>query len=207
MKRSFVIKAGKIRQADFSCSTIILLALFLCGIITGAFIIKNCDEDIKNALSIFLKSLISSKAEKGFTGNFCAVFMTMLIFIAVVFFSGLCATGTPIICVIPIFFGIFGGGYFSLMLVNYGIKGLLYCIAVDLGLYAITAASLIKCCCEGIKMSVELMGNVIGRGSTKKWCTIREYIICFSVLCIPVIAGALICTTAYTLFKGLFIFT
>ena len=43
-KRKVVIKNKRYKSLNLDCETIILFTLFLCGIILGAFLIKNCDE-------------------------------------------------------------------------------------------------------------------------------------------------------------------
>ncbi len=206
-KNGVVIKAKRIKPINFDCETIILFSLFLCGVILGAFLIKNCDDDIKNALSTLLSNYISAKTECGFLGCFSGVVVFLIIFILIAFLFGLCAVGTPLVWLVPIVFGIICSGYVSLMLMNYGLKGILYCIMVDLLPYAITTATLVKCCCESTKISVNLFSCIAGDSVIKGKNLFKEYIISYSILCVPVIIGALISTFCFKVFQGLFIFT
>ena len=206
-KKGVVIKAKRIKPINFDCETIILFSLFLCGVVLGAFLIKNCDDDIKNALSTLLSNYIYAKTECGFFGCFSGVVVFLIIFILFAFLFGLCAVGIPLVWLVPIIFGIICSGYVSLMLINYGLKGLLYCIMVDLLPYAITTATLVKCCCESTKISVNLFGCIAGDNTLKGNNLFKEYIINYLILCIPVILGALISTFCFKIFQGLFIFT
>ena len=205
-KKGVVIKAKRIKPINFDFETIILFSLFLCGVILGAFLIKNCEGEIKNALCMVIKNYISAKCDCGFIACFSGFVVFLLIFILIAFLFGLCAVGTPLVWLVPIAFGIICSGYVSLMLMNYGLKGLLYCIMVDLLPYAITTATLVKCCCESTKISVNLFSCIAGDSVLKGKNLFKEYIISYSILCIPVIIGALISTFCFKIFQGLFIF-
>ena len=207
-KKGVVFKAKRIKPINFDCETIILFSLFLCGVILGAFLIKNCDDDIKNALSTLLGNYISAKNDSGFLACFSGVTVFLIIFILMAFLFGLCAVGTPLVWLVPIGFGIICSGYVSLLLLNYGLKGLLYFVMVDLLPYAITTATLVKCCCESTKISVNLFSCIAGDNATLRSKNIfKEYIISYLILCIPILIGALISAFCFRIFQGLFIFT
>lgn len=207
LKKSVVIKADKLRPVNADCKTIVLFSLFLCGIILGVFLIKNCDDDIKNAINVVLKNYISAKSDCGFFSCFSSCFFLMLIFILFAFLFGLSAVGTPLVLFVPISFGLICGSAVSLMLSNYGLKGLFYCIIVDLLPYAITTATLVKCCCESTKLSVELLGCIAGANSIKGRNMFKDFVFTYLILCVPVIIGALISAFFFKIFQGLFIFT
>lgn len=206
-KKGVVIKAKRIKPLNFDCQTIILFSLFLCGIILGVFLIKNCDDEIKNALSTFLSNYISAKNESGFLGCFSGLLVFLIIFIITVFLFGLCAVGTPLVWLVPVAFGLICSGYVSLMLMNYGLKGLFYCVLVDLLPYAITTATLVKCCCESTKISVNLFGCIAGDSALMGKNLFKDYVLNYLILCIPVVIGALISSFCFKIFQGLFIFT
>lgn len=205
-KKGVVIKANRIKPINFDFESIILFSLFLCGIILGVFLIKNCDDYIKNALSTLIGNYISAKSECGFLACFSGVVVFLLTFIIFVFLFGLCAVGTPLVWLVPILFGVLCSCYVSLMLINYGLKGLLYCVIVDLLPYAITTATLVKCCCESTKISVDLFGCIAGDTIIKGKNLFKEYIMSYFILCIPVVIGALISAFCFKIFQGLFIF-
>lgn len=205
-KKSVVIKAKKIKPINLDCETIILFSLFLCGVIFGIFIIKNCNDDIKNAVSTLLSNYISAKSECGFVACFSGVAVFLIIFIIITFLFGMCAVGTPFVWAVPVIFGIICSGYVSLMLINYGFKGIFYCVIIDLVPYAITTATLVRCCCESTKLSVNLFGCIAGDNALRGKNIFKEYIINYSILCIPIIIAALISSFCFKIFQGLFIF-
>lgn len=207
LKKGVVIKAKRIKPINFDGEAVILFSLFLCGLILGVFLIKNCDDEIQSALSKLMGNYISAKSESGFLGCFSGVAVFLIIFILIAFLFGLCAVGTPLVWLVPIIFGIICSSYISLMLMNYGLKGLLYCIMVDLLPYAITTATLVKCCCESTKISVNLFTCIAGDNALKGKNLFKEYVVSYLILCVPVIIGALISTFCFKIFQGLFIFT
>jgi len=206
-KKGVVIKAKRIKPLNLDCETIILFTLFLCGIILGAFLVKNCGDEIENALSTILKSFFSAKSENGFLSCFSGVLFFLLLFILVVFLFGLCAVGTPLVWLMPVIFGIFCSGYVSLMLINFGVKGLFYFVMVDLFPYAITTATLVKCCCESTKISANLFNCLAGDNTFKRNNLLKDYILNYLILCIPVLIGAMISAFFFKIFQGLFFFT
>lgn len=205
-KNTLVVKPKRIKPIKWDCQTIILFTLFLCGVILGVFIIKNSADDIKNALSTFISNFISAKSENSFFSCFSSVLVFIIIFITVSFLFGMCAIGTPFVWSVPVFFGVICSSYISLMLINYGIKGLFYCILVDLLPYAITTATIVKCCCESTKLSVNLFSCIAGDNAFRGKNLFKEYAINYLILCIPVIVGALISAFCFKIFQGLFIF-
>lgn len=206
LKKGVVIKAKRIKPLKLDCETIILFSLFLCGIILGAFLIKNCDDEVKNALSTILRNFFSVKSESGFLVCFSGIAFFLFIFILIVFLFGLCAVGTPLVWLVPIIFGMFCSGYVSLMLINFGIKGMFYFVMVDLFPYAITTATLVKCCCESTKTSVNLFGCLAGDNGLRGSNLLKEYVLIYLVLSVPVVIGALISAFCFKIFQGLFIF-
>lgn len=206
-KKGVVIKAKRINLLNIDCETVILFSLFLCGVIIGAFLIKNCDDEIKNALSALLRSFFSAKAENGFITCFSGTLVFLLVFIFTAFLFGLCAVGTPLVWLVPMAFGGICSCYVALMLVNFGLKGLLFCIMVDLLPYAITAATLVRCCCESMRISVGLFTCLWGNSALKGRNLFKDYALNYLILCIPVVVGALISCFCFRIFQGLFIFT
>ena len=205
-KKGVVIKANKIKPLKLDYETIILFSLFLCGVILGVFLIKNCDDEIKGALSTLLSNYISAKSECGFFACFSGILIFLLLFLFATFIFGLCAVGTPLVWLVPIVFGIICSGFVSLMLVNYGLKGILYCIMVDLLPYAITTATLVKCCCESTKISVNLFCCISGDNISGRKNLFLDYVLNYLILCIPIVIGALISGFLFKILQGLFIF-
>ena len=205
-KRSVVIKAKRIKPLKWDYETIIMFTLFLCGVILGIFIIKNSGDEFRCFLNNCIGNYISSKSQNGFIVCFCGLLLFLLVFVFTDFLFGLCAVGTPLVWLIPVVFGVMCGGCVSCMFINYGLKGLFYCLLVDLICFAITAATLIKCCRESTNMSVDLFTCIMGNSCCKNAISFKEYVISYLVLCIPVVLSALISTVCFKLFAGLFIF-
>ena len=206
-KKGVVINTKRIKTMNFDGETIILFSLFLCGIILGIFLVKNCNDEIRDALSTILRNYISAKSENGFWVCFSGVSVFLIIFIILSFLFGLCAVGTPFIWFLPVVFGAGCSSYVSLMLINYGFKGLFYCVIVDLLPYAITTATLVKCCCESTRLSVNLFGCIAGENALKGKNQFKEYIFNYLIFCIPVLLGSIISAFFFKIFQGLFIFT
>lgn len=205
-KKSVVIKTKRIKPLKWDYQTIVMFTLFLCGIILGIFIIKNGSEEFRAFLNNCLSNYISTKSSSGFIVCFSGLAALLLFFVFVDFLFGLCAVGTPMVWGVPLLFGVVVGCSVSCMFADYGLKGLLYCILVDLSCYSVTAATLIKCCCESTKMSVELLSCIIGTGCCKSSASFKDYAINYLILCIPVAIGVLISTICFKIFAGLFIF-
>lgn len=204
-KKSVVIKAKRIKPLKWDYETIILFTLFLCGVILGVLIIKNGSDELNNFIGSCISNYISAKNTCGYLMCFSGLLAVLLLFLFLDFLFGLCAVGTPMVWSVPIFFGITCGCCVSSMFNIYGLKGLLYCVLVDLICYAITAATLIKCCCESTRMSVELFTSIVGN-NYKTNCLFKEYAINYLILCVPIIIAALISTVCFKIFAGLFIF-
>lgn len=208
LKRSVVIKARRIKPLKLDYQTIILFTLFLCGLIIGIAITKNGSEEWNNFATNLLSNYISTKSQSSFLRCFSGTLVILLLCIFIDFLFGLCAVGTPFVWLVPLLFGCFCGCGVSCLLINYGLKGLCYCALVNIPCYAITAATLIKCCCESTKMSVELFTNICGfhNANVKNTIFFKEYVINYLVLCVPIVIGALISTVCFKLFSSLFIF-
>lgn len=205
-KRTVVLKPKKLKGSKLDCEAIILFTLFLCGIIIGVFVIKNCNDDIKNAFCTLLRNYISAKSDCGFLSCFSGTLVFLVIFVVAVFLLGMCAVGTPLVWCVPVIFGLICSGYVSLMLISYGIKGILYFVLVDLLPYAITTAVLVRCCCESTGLSVNLFTCIAGDNSFRGRNAFKEYAFSYLILCVPVIMGALISAVCFKIFEGLFIF-
>lgn len=185
-----------------------LFSLFLCGVILGIILIKNCNQDFKDLALQYLKNYISVKAECSFFECFLGTLSVLLICICLNLLFGLCAVGVPFVWLIPVFFGVFCGSGVSCFFINYGLKGLCYCALVNAPCYAITAATLIKCCCESTRMSLNILNCIRGikADNLKASLSFKDFLLNHLLLCVPIIIGALLSTVGFTLFSSLFIF-
>lgn len=210
-KKSVVVKANKIKRIpgispDYK--SIIFFTLFVCGLIIGVTIIKNGESDFTDIFSKLLHNSISAKNNNSWFRCFCGEFLWLFLLILIDFICGLCGVGLPLIWLVPVCFGSIAGLILSLYFVNYGMPGLGYCALINIPCYAITAATLIKCCCESTKVSNEIFFYILGgkKSDNTKEPLLKDYIINYVLLCIPIIIAALISTGSFKLFSGLFNF-
>ncbi len=206
LKNKTIIKTNRINFNKFDFKIIFLFCLFLCGIIIGISVVKNCEDELKNVIFNYLENYLSVKNQSGFFECFLGSFSILAIYIFANFLFGLCAVGTPLVCFIPTLFGFFCGSGVSCLFIKYGLKGLCYCGLVLVPCYAITAATIIMCCCESSVMSIQLL-NCIKNGKFNKInLSFNDFLLKHLILCIPIAIGALISTIGFRLFSSLFIF-
>ncbi len=208
IKKSIVIKANRIKPIKFDCKIAIFFTLLVCGVIIGITCANKFCQSDNNIVTPILESYISSCSKLSFFKNFCNAFLIAFFVIFAVFILGFCAVGVPIIWLIPFLFGIFCGGVVTCLFCQNGISGLLFSILINIPCYAITAATLIKCCCESSKLSIDLFGVILGEGAAcnKNKGLLKDYLIFFLVMCIPIIIASLLKTICFTLFSGFFNF-
>lgn len=209
LKKSVVIKAGRIKPLKIKpdYKTIIMMTLLICGIIIGIAVFKNNSEELSPYTETLVNKLISSQAQASVVQYFSFVFTTHAVFVIILFIAGLCAVGLPLVFTVPVLFGFFCSFSICCFLANFGLEGLGYCAVVNIPSYAITAATIIKCCCESINMSSKLFNFTAGVTTDKKQgILLKEYALKYLIFCIPLIIGALLNTLAFKLFYGLFSF-
>lgn len=210
-KKSVVLKANKLKpiagvSPDYK--TVIFFTLFVCGLIIGVTVISQSGTDFTDFFSKIIHNNISAKKDSSWFKCFCGEFVWLFILVFVDFICGLCGVGLPFIWLIPICFGCFAGMVLALFFINYGMTGLGYCALMNIPSYAITAATLVKCCCESTKVSNEIFFYILSgsKGDTSKTPILKEYTVKYIFFCIPVIIAALISTGSFKLFSGLFSF-
>ncbi len=210
-KRSVVIKAKRIRPiANISpdYKTIIFFTLFVCGLILGVIVIQKSDEDFSSFFLKLLNNYLKAKKDNSWFMNFCGEFLGLFLLVFIDFVLGLCAVGLPFIWLLPVCFGCFSGIVLSVFFTNYGLTGLAFCGLINIPCYAITAATLIKCCCESTRISNEIFRFVFSGNKSEnvKSSLIKEYTINYALLCLPILIAALISSGSFKLFSGLFSF-
>ncbi len=208
-KKSVVLKANKLKplsgiSTDYK--TAIFFTLFVCGLIIGVSIVKKGDSEFIDFFSKLMHNNISAKNDSSWFRCFCGDFLWLFLLVFVDFICGLCGVGFPFIWLIPVCFGGFTGMVLSLFFINYGMTGLGYCALINVPGYAITAATLVKCCCESTKISNEIFFFIIGgnKNEGNKEPLLKDYVINYILLCVPVVLSALISTGSFKLFSGLF---
>ena len=182
--------------------------MLICGIIIGVTCTNRFCQSDNNIFSSILESYLISCCKLSFLKNFCNTFLVLFAIIFTVFILGFCAVGVPIIWLTPLIYGAICGSIISCIFCENGISGLLFVILINIPCYAITAATLLKCCCESSKLSIDLFSLVAGQGPicNRNKGFLKDYLVFFLVMCIPIIIAALFKTICFTLFSGFFNF-
>lgn len=208
LKKSVVIKANKFRpktKLKFDYKTVIYFTLLICGIIIGVFITEKGSSE----WHIFFGNLISNhlvaKSSNSIFTNFCSIFLAVFIIFLYNYISGLCGVGIAFTSFSPFILGMYFGVMLTFYYTTYGLSGIMYCALVNLPAYAITAATLVKCCCESSDISKEIFFYLLsGKGDGKPY--LKEYTLRYLVYLIPISLGALISALFFHLFSHLFTF-
>ena len=207
-KRSVVINAKRIKPIKLDYPTVILFSVLICGIIIGVSISKKIIYSQNDFLTVLINNYISMIKDCTFFECFVSIFLVIFSVAFIVFLIGFCAVGTPLAWLIPALYGCFCSSVITCLLIKYGIQGIGYCLLINIPCYAITAATIIKCCCESSRLSIELLSVLTGAASREKgkYKLLQEYIINYMILCIPLICAALLKTVSFKLFSGFFSF-
>ncbi len=207
-KKSVVINAKRIKPIKLDYPTVILFFVLICGIIIGVSISKKIIYSQNDFLSVLINNYLSFIKDCTFFECFVSIFLVIFAAAFTVFLIGFCAVGAPLAWLVPALYGCFCSCVVTCLLIKYSIQGIGYSLLINIPCYAITAATLIKCCCESSKLSVELLSVLTG-GSTRekgKYKLLQEYTINYLILCIPLVCAALLKTVSFKLFSGFFSF-
>lgn len=209
LKRSVVIKANKFKHNKgfrFDYKTLIFFTIFLCGLIIGVIVFKQSGEHFADFVTNILEKHLTACYDNNIFKNFCSVFFTFSVFLVFLFIFGLCAVGQPFIWFMGFSFGCVVGVVLSSYFCAFGILGVGYCALINIPCYAITAATLIKCCCESTKISNEIFFFTLGAGGgvVDKNILFKEYLLKYLVFLVPIAIAALLKACFLKLFSGLF---
>lgn len=209
LKKSVVLKANRIKPIGAftpDYKTVVFFTLFICGLIIGTTVINKNESDFLTLFTKILKNNITAKNGESWIKCFCGDFVWLFIPLFADFLCGLCGVGLPFIWLIPTVFGCVSGMVFSVFFISYGISGIGYCALMYIPCCAITAATLVKCCCESTKMSSEIFFYVLGieRKEAIKKALLKEYSTIYIVFCVYILIAAAISTCSFKLFSGLF---
>lgn len=160
-----------IRSVKENWQTLLLGALFLCGLFCGCAMLKN---------SAFHAPLISEKAVKMLTeSQWSARFKPILIEVVggliLAFSAGFSAIGLPLILSLPCVKGMVYGMVAARLYTVYRVKGVIFSILVLFPFFAAEIALLIVCLSNSMRLSSALFGVFCGggtgeRGEVKTYC-------------------------------------
>ncbi len=207
-KKSVVIRANRLKKIrlKFDYKTIIFFTILLCGLIFGAILSAKGSEAWHQFFNTFVNNHLTVKSSSSIFRNFCSVFFCLFIIILFDYISGLCGLGIPFIYFTPLLLGTYCGVIISQFYYLYNLRGLLYCILINIPCYAITAATLIKCCCFSSDISKEILVYLINGKNDTKEKILYNYTIKYLLLCIPILISALLNAITFRLFGNLFHF-
>lgn len=211
LKRSVIIKTkslGSFAKLSFDYKLIIYFTLFLSGVIAGVMLIKNAGDDFNRFFAKLLVNHINAKMSNSFFGDFCFLFLCLLLLFLINYLCSLSAVGFPFIWLILTGFGIFCGCEIGEFCISFGLKGLLFCFLVNIPCYAITAATLVCCCCESTRICNNIFCYLISGTASEagKNHFIKDYTLRYLIMCLPLILGALLSTICFKMFSGFFSF-
>lgn len=207
-KRSVVIRANKFKKIKLKLNykTIIFFTILLCGIIFGAILSAKGSIVWHQFFNTFVNNHLTVKSSSSVFRNFCSVFFCFFIIILFNYICGLCGLGIPFIYFSPFMLGVYCGVIISQFYYLYYLKGLLYCAIINIPCYAITAATLIKCCCFSSDISKEILVYLINGKNDTKEKLLYNYTIRYLLLCIPIVISSALNALTFRLFCNLFSF-
>ena len=209
-KKGIIIRANVRPRLSFNFDyrLILYFTLFLCGVITGVLLIKNAGDDFNSFFSDLIVNNINAKKSNSLFTDFCFTFLCVFVVFFINYLCSLSAVGFPFIWLILALFGCFCGAVTGELVLSYGFKGLLYCLIVQIPCYAITAATLVCCCCESTKICNNiffyLFGNC-GCDTAKAQC-LKDYTLKYLIMCLPILVGVLLEAICFRMFSGFFVF-
>lgn len=206
LKKSVVIRAKRIKPIKLDYKVLLFFSLMICGIIVGISLIKNGDGDFNGLLKSLIDSINNTKSNNSLFSCVLFILGWLLIPLIIAFFCGLSGLGLPFLALLNVLYGLICGLFCGSYYVNFGLQGIGFFSLVNLPCYAITAATLIKCCCESLKMSFNvfsfLWGNNLNQIKNKN--QFKEYILTYLILCLPVVAGSFLNVVSFKIFGDLF---
>ncbi len=210
-KKGVIIKTKTVRPSikiNFDYKLIIYFTLFLCGVIAGVLLIKNAGDEFNRFFSDLLVKHVNAKKVNSFFADFCFILLCLIVLFFLNYLCSLSAVGFIFIWLIIAVFGMYCGAATGSFFISYGLKGLGFCLLVDIPCYAITAATLVCCCCESTKVCNNIFFYLFGNYGCEagKNQLLKEYTLKYVIMCLPLVLGALLATVCFKMFSGFFTF-
>ncbi|MCQ2478794.1 MAG: hypothetical protein MJ091_06275, partial [Clostridia bacterium] len=123
-----------------------------------------------------------------------------------IFITGLCAAGLPILYVCELIYGIVASVIIGALYYKYGINGLGFSSLVIIPVFSSAAAVNIRASCTSGKMSVNILSALLGNNTFASGNNLNKYIKDFIIKIIPLPAAAVLSAGAFKLLGGLFDF-
>ena len=207
LKKHVVIKPKKMNIPKFDYKNLIFLSLFISGLIIGLLVIKKDVASINNVLSSIFENYFIEKGKNEFLYCFINNVSIYIILPVTIFILGLSAVGIPIILLFPVISGTALGIIIGFLYSAYYLQGLGYAAVVIIPAASIIIATFLKCCIEGVFMSLEIFFSITTKNQNKKNINeFKEYCLKFLLFLIPFFVAALINAICFKLFGNLFLF-
>ncbi len=153
---------------------IALILLFICGLVAGTAFVCN-SENYRYILNVF------SDSDKGFERLLINGVFEIFIILTANFSMGLCLVGTPFICIMSVFEGIYISSVYSLHLYTNGYEGYLQFYFSELLFYVVLYALIAISQFFAVSMSQSLK---LYYSETNTAVRLREYLIRYLIITI-----------------------
>lgn len=153
IKKHRFVKRNRRKNGKFiknNQKTVILVFIFIIGVFSGAFSVKNADAQLLVKIKELTESYIALKSSGSILNNFISATITDFIFISISSVFGLCLLGAPVLWALPAFRGLGLGVLLGYIYSSYGVNGLAYSIVSICIPTAFSACAMIVSCKEGI---------------------------------------------------------
>ncbi len=153
IKRRKFAKRSKVKTGKFIKSnqkTVFLVFIFIIGLFSGAFSIKNADAQTLVKIKEISENYLLMKNTDSVMQNFISSAVTDLVFIGVSAVFGLCLAGAPLLWALPAVRGLGIGIILGYIYSTYSVDGLLYAIAAICIPASFSVCALIISCKESI---------------------------------------------------------
>lgn len=209
LKKSVVIGAHKFKKnrpvfTDYK--SVIYLCLFACSIAFGVMLSHKGSDWWHSFLGTLICNHLTAKQGSTLLVNFCGTFAPLLAILVYCYIFGMCGVGAPFLYLAPVVLGVFSGVCGAEFFHKFALEGLVYWCCVNIPCNAITAATLIRCCCYGSELSNYVFSLLIYPKTERKEHLLKEYSVKFLVMTIPVALGALLSAITFSLVGKLFSF-
>lgn len=206
-------KARSMRTYDFGrikmvlreeWKIVTLISLFLAGMIIGAVAARHTDNTINSRLVTMVSDFAMLRNTQSIFETFSNSLTVNLIFLIVVFASGLCVVGIPVISLIPLIKGISLGMVSGYLYNAYSLNGAGYCMVILFPGAVIATATLLLGSNESFVMSYELLNMINGKSNYQHENILKIYSKRYAILLILTIIASLIDTLMTVFFASKF---
>ncbi len=207
LKKSVVIGAHKFRKNRPSFTdykSIIFLCLFICGIVFGVMLSQKGSDSWHHFFNTLINNHLIAKKESSFFGNFCGVFVPLLVLLVYNYVFGMCGVGVPFLYLSPIVLGVYSGVCAAQFYSGFALRGILFWCCVNIPCNAIAAATLIRCCCYGSELSNYIFSVLIYPKTERKDNALKDYSLKHLFMVLPMAIAAILSTLTFVITGDLF---